>query len=175
MSCPDILIRQAGPQDAADLAAVGTTSFRAAYEATASARDLLAHLGANFGVAAVEEELGASSVAYLLAFLSDRPAGFVKIRASDIPQAVPADGALELQQVYVLPEFQRSGLGGRLIAAAEAYARDRSAHGLWLSVWQEAHWAINAYEKHGFQVVGKTEFTLGSTVYNDFLMWRSIE
>lgn len=92
-----------------------------------------------------------------------------------VRRAVPGEQALELQQVYVLPDFQRSGVGGRLIGAAAAYAQEQSADGLWLSVWQEANWAINAYNKHNFRVVGETEFVLGSTVYNDFLMWRPIE
>ena len=88
---------------------------------------------------------------------------------------MPASRALELHQVYVLPDAQRAGVGGRLIAAAADFARDKAADGIWLSVWEDAPWAVNCYRKYGFEEVGTAVFTLGATVYNDLVMWRPVE
>jgi ribosomal protein S18 acetylase RimI-like enzyme len=71
-----------------------------------------------------------------------------------------------------MPEQQRFGIGGMLIDAAAGFARDKAADGIWLSVWEDAPWAVNCYRKNGFESVGTTEFQLGKTVYADLLMWR---
>ena len=58
-------------------------------------------------------------------------------------------------------------------------AKQRSDEGVWLSVWQEADWAIKFYEAYGFRIVGTTDFWLGESKYMDYLMWlptdRSIQ
>ena len=78
------------------------------------------------------------------------------------------------KQVYVLPDKQRYGIGGRLIEAVVDIARLEGADGLWLSVWEDAPWAVNAYRKNGFEAVGTAAFCLGKTRYKDLLMWRSV-
>ena len=166
-----VAVRLAGTADVAVLVDVGQTSFRQAYEDWSEPDDLEAHLNEYFSEKAVLEAMQTPDCRYLLASNNDKPAGFVKIRDGEIPDTVPANRALELQQVYVNPDQQRSGIGGRLLAAALQYAAEQSADGVWLSVWEDAPWAINAYLKHGFRQVGTVDFPLGATVYNDLLMW----
>ena len=174
MSDPGITVRIATADDVGTLAAIGSASFEGAYGGTATADDLLAHLDEFFGAAAVAKEIRAAGTVYLIASAAGQPAGFAKIRDSETPAAVPARAVLELQQVYVSPDAQRGGVGGHLIRAASDYAKQLSAEGLWLSVWEEADWAINAYKKHGFVVVGEAEFRLGTTHYSDLLMWLPV-
>ena len=174
MTNPDIEIRVAAMEDAATLSAVGCDSFKAAYEGTASAEDLLSHLETYFSVTAIEKELATAGRRYLLALIDGEATGFVKIREGEQPAVIPGSSALELQQVYVLPDKQRHGVGGRLIEAVVDIARSEDADGLWLSVWEDAPWAVNAYRKKGFEPVGTAAFRLGNTRYEDLLMWRSV-
>ena len=157
------------------LSAIGHASFRAAYEEWSEPDDLVAHLEDFFSETAIRGEMGLPGHYYLLATCDGNPAGFVKLREHARPPEVPASRALELHQVYVLPDVQRAGVGGRLIAAAADFARDKAADGIWLSVWEDAAWAVNCYRKYGFEEVGTTVFKLGRTVYNDLLMWRPVE
>ena len=99
---------------------------------------------------------------------------FLKIRADYIPDAVPASEATEVQQIYVDELHQRKGVGGRLMDQAVAVARQRGHEGIWLSVWQEADWAVGFYEAYGFHAVGTTVFQLGAARYTDNLMWLPI-
>ena len=165
-------IREATGDDAATLSAIGHASFRKAYEEWSHPDDLVAHLEAFFSEEAIEKEMQLPGHSYLIALIDDVATGFVKIREAARPAEVPATRALELHQVYVMPEWQRHGVGGMLIDAAAEYAAERAADGIWLSVWRDAPWAVNCYRKHGFEEVGTTEFMLGRTVYNDLLMWR---
>ncbi|NIA27583.1 MAG: GNAT family N-acetyltransferase [Desulfobulbaceae bacterium] len=174
MTGPDIEIRAAVIENAATLSAVGGASFRAAYGGTASAEDLLSHVETYFSVTAIEKEFVTAGRRYLVASIDGEATGFVKIREGERPAVIPGSSALELQQVYVLPDKQRYGVGGRLIEAVVDIARSESADGLWLSVWEDAPWAVNAYRKNGFEAVGTAAFRLGKTRYKDVLMWRSV-
>jgi len=174
MTDPDIEIRAAAMENAVTLSDVGCASFKAAYEGTAGADDLLCHLETYFSVTAIQKELVKSDRRYLMASIAAEATGFVKIRDGEQPVAIPGSNALELQQVYVLPDKQRLGVGRRLIEAVVDIARSEDADGLWLSVWRDAPWAVNAYRKNGFEVVGTAAFRLGKTRYEDLLMWRSV-
>lgn len=171
----DIEIRAAGIDDVSALSAVGHQSFKTAYEDWSEPDDLIKHLDAFFSKKAIQREIQLPGRYYLIASNEGELAGFVKIRENTRPKEVPATRALELQQVYVMPDQQRYGIGGRLIEAAARCARDKAADGIWLSVWEDAPWAVNCYHKYGFEEVGLTEFRLGQTVYKDLLMWRAVD
>ena len=80
-----------------------------------------------------------------------------------------------MQQLYLHPDFQRMGLGGRLIDAVVAIARERGVTGIWLSAWQEADWATSFYRKTGFVESGTAEYRVGTTVYTDWLYWLPLD
>ena len=172
---PEIEIREAVLADVASLSQIGHASFRAAYEEWSESDDLIAHLEEFFSPDAIRGEMELPGHTYLMAIRDEDPVAFVKIRENTRPDEVPATRALELHQVYVLPEQQRFGIGGLLIEAAARYARDKAADGIWLSVWKDATWAVSCYRKYGFDEVGTTEFQLGRTVYSDLLMWRPVD
>ena len=171
----EITIRQATVDDVSALSAIGHESFLAAYENFSEPDDMIAHLDAFFSEEAILKEISLPGRNYLMALIGDMPAGFVKIQESNRPDEVPASRALELHQVYVLPDKQRFGIGGELIETAARFARDKAADGIWLTVWEDAPWAVNCYRKYGFEEVGKVDFQLGKSTYNDLLMWRQVE
>ena len=171
----DLQIRDATPADTERLATTGQRLFIATYGDISGADDLAAHVDDYFGEPAIAAELQRDGVRYLLAMDRDEIAGFLKLRHSTIPKSVPADDALEVQQLYVSPDQQRRGIGRRLMDRAVEIVFEAAVQGLWLSVWEEADWAIKFYQRYGFQTVGTTDFWLGDSQYNDFLMWFPAE
>ena len=167
----DVEIRVAMVEDGAALAEIGYASFREAYEGTCSTEDLYVHLHGYFSAAAIREELLCPGRTYLMATVDEEPAAFVKLREGENPDAVPQKNVLEIQQFYVSPDHQRLGLGGRLMDVVFDFARESAVGGFWLSVWEDADWAVQFYLDRGFEQVGTADFPLGSTVYNDYLMW----
>ncbi len=149
-------------------------SFRAAYGPHSSVADTESYVQDNFSPAAIRGELHKSDVTYLLATANDQPAGLAKMRGGEAPDGIPAVNVREIHQLYIAPSQQRIGVGTSLMDAALHYAASDSADGVWLTVWDEADWAINFYLKHRFIQVGTIDFRVGSTVYNDFLMWRPL-
>ena len=58
-----------------------------------------------------------------------------------------------IRHAYVRTLRRNQGIGGRLLADL----RGRTDRPLLVGTWAAARWAIRFYEKHGFQVVSKTE------------------
>lgn len=168
-------VRAASVTDVTAIAFVGSRSFTAAYAESTNADDLRAHVARHFTAKAVRSAMADTACRYLLAEIDAEPAGFAKIRQGESsPASVPGNPATELQQLYVEPSCQRRGVGEALVAAARQLAECTGTEGLWLSVWEDAHWAVAFYENRGFRAVGRAEFRVGSTLYQDLLMWMPV-
>jgi len=171
---PGVTIRSATVRDAGLLSATGRRLFVQTYGEGPDAADMATHVDDNFGARAVAGELEKDGVRYLLAFDSGVVAGFVKFRGGPVPDAVPAATATEVQHLYVDATMQRKGIGRRLMDRVVASVAASGGEGIWLSVWQDADWAIAFYESYGFRNIGTADFWLGRTHYLDFLMWLPV-
>lgn len=54
-----------------------------------------------------------------------------------------------IRHAYVLPAYQRHGIGGALLA----HLRSRSARPMLIGTWAAAGWAVRFYQRHGFALV----------------------
>lgn len=171
----DVTISEGIADQAAALAETGQRLFVQTYGNISGAEDLAAHLEDYFSLRVVAAELDNPDVRYFLARDDEDVAGYLKIRRGDVPDAVPASGAVEVQQLYVDADHQRKGIGRLLMDQAVSVAREEALDGVWLSVWEEADWAIHFYQAYGFHTVGTTDFWLGKSHYKDYLMWFPIQ
>lgn len=57
--------------------------------------------------------------------------------------------------LFVLPEYQRKGIGETLLRSLEESARKDSVKELMLLAHKQAHWAVSFYEKHGFYEISQ--------------------
>ena len=62
-----------------------------------------------------------------------------------------------IRWVYVLPEFQRRGIGTALVTYVENQAEKLGLKKLWLLVVGKAYWATNFYEKLGYRITKRIE------------------
>ena len=82
-------------------------------------------------------------------FLARDAAGAIQAGAKCEEQG----GWLYVDWLWVAEPFRRQGWGGRLLGAAEAYARSRALLGLHLHTW--SFQAPDYYPRHGFTCVGQ--------------------
>jgi GNAT superfamily N-acetyltransferase len=75
--------------------------------------------------------------------------GIQRVRDSDL-----------IRHAYVLPQFQRYGIGGSLLRHLMATA-DRQ---LLVGTWADATWAVSFYQRHGFTLADRaqTQVLLGA-------------
>ena len=166
MSIPTL--RDASPADAPAVAELARRTFT----------DTFAHLYAPADLAAF---LQGHSKADWRAILSD-PDQAVRVAEADgvpvayariAPPTLPFDPrgpSLELKQFYLLASHHGTGLADRLMAWATAAARARGAADLYLSVFTGNPRARRFYERHGFEVVGSYQFTVGDHRDDEHIM-----
>lgn len=162
------LCRDAGPDDAAALAALARRCFTETFGHLYKPEDLADFL-AQQTEANWHAELSDPGFNVRVAEADGEPVGFSKVGPHRLP--VPARGlTLELRQFYILSSFHGSGLARTMMANVLAAARARGAADLVLSVFIDNHRARRFYEGFGFERVGSYDFMVGSQRDEDDLM-----
>jgi GNAT superfamily N-acetyltransferase len=96
------------------------------------------------------------------------------------------DGFAYIDQLSVLPEHGRMGIGGKLIATAVEWARGNGAQAILLATYRDVPWNQPFYEKHGFVEMPESEWDeeirearaqearLGHDLARRVFMWRKL-
>jgi GNAT superfamily N-acetyltransferase len=119
------------------------------------------------------KDLEDSSVKWCVAAVDDEPIGFAKLTPLRAPAPSPREGALELQQIYVLSPWHGKGVAERLMGWAVESARQAKSPELYLTVFDHNERAKRFYARHGFVEVGNCTFILGDRVDDDRI-WRKL-
>ncbi|MBL8398230.1 MAG: GNAT family N-acetyltransferase [Candidatus Accumulibacter sp.] len=82
---------------------------------------------------------------------------------------------MKIDKLYVDPDHQRQGLGGRLLAAVAAHAQTTDCQTLILAVNKRNAPAIAAYRRYGFVIREEVCIDIGGGfVMDDYLMARPL-
>ncbi|MGQ0659913.1 GNAT family N-acetyltransferase [Sphingosinicella sp.] len=168
----DILWRNAGPDDAATLAAIGRESFIETFGHLYTPENLTAfleiHEEENW-----RQELSDPRYAVRLGFVDGINAAYVKLGPPSLPFTPPKD-SIELRQFYILKPWQGAGLALAMMDWTLAEARRRGAAHIYLSVFIDNHRARRFYDKQGFEPVGRYDFMVGTHADEDIVMRRAL-
>jgi GNAT superfamily N-acetyltransferase len=172
MSCASI--RQARRDEAARLCALMRETFITANGHCSSPENVEALLDATCTVPRQRAELDDPDRVTLIAQADNGDwAGYAQLRFATAPRhGVTLARPVELGRLYLLPRFLGQGLGTALLQRLIAQARRRGGDGLWLGAWQEATRAIAFYLRHGFLIVGRTEFSVGDDRKPNWVMQK---
>jgi ribosomal protein S18 acetylase RimI-like enzyme len=168
-------VRQAGAADAAALSLVASATFLETFAGVLDGGDIVAHCAANNTAAKftawASDPLGAVTIAEV--DKGHAPVGYAVLTTPDLPvESGPAD--IELKRIYTLSVMHGSGLGPALMDAAIEHAARLGRTRLLLGVYDKNLRALSFYRRSGFQVVGKRQFLVGSTHYDDLVLARDV-
>src|SRR5215831_7699600 len=103
-----------------------------------------------------------------LAWMNGRFVGFAAYHRDGVHQ-------LKVEKLYVHQDYQRCGVGSRLIACAEGAARAQRCTALILNVNKNNLQAIRAYEKNGFAIREAVVVEIGNGfVMDDYVMAKPL-
>lgn len=94
--------------------------------------------------------------------------GYAKLTPPWLEQADLDD--LQLSQLYVAHDWHGKGIARALMDWTLATARERHAHALLLTVFEENHRAMAFYAKYGFTHIGDYDFPVGNKIDRDLIM-----
>lgn len=172
---PPPTLREATPADVPVLAVLGAQVFIATY-ATDGIRPMLAReVQQAFDPAAVAALLARPRAGLIVAERAGHLLGFVQF-AAGVPQAqVAAAGGAEpgeIERLYVLPRFQRQGLGVALLAAAAHALRGQGCRTLWLTAWVGNTHALAWYRAQGWRDIGATPYRFEDEEFENRVLVR---
>jgi len=168
-------VRQAAPPDAAALAVIGAATFLESYAGVVDGGAVVRHCRERHAEAVYAAALDAPEEALWIAELAPgaAPVGYAHLTAPDLPvETQPHDR--EIKRIYVLSKLQGSGLGRRLLSAAEEHARARGARRLLLGVYKGNAPALAFYDRVGFERIGERDFDVGGVVYEDWVLAKTL-
>jgi ribosomal protein S18 acetylase RimI-like enzyme len=154
-----------GLADVPALAAMARESFVATFGTLYTPANLDHFLTRVLSEAALGAEVADPAFTFRIARDAGRIAGFVKLGPRGIPIAV--DDAIELRQLYVLAEWQGSGVAATLMDWALGEARARAAKAVLLTVYTDNIRAQRFYQRYGFRDVGRYDFPVGDQIDED--------
>ncbi|MCG2800779.1 MAG: GNAT family N-acetyltransferase [Cellulomonas sp.] len=173
-----VLVRSAGPADAAALAALAAVTFPLACPPSTSVADQQAFLAEHLSTERFVQYL-ADPARDILVGDDGSLLGYVMTVAGEpadpqVASAVRARPCVELSKCYAHPDAHGTGLAAQLVAAAATSAARRGATVLWLGVNVHNERARRFYTKAGFVLVGTKQFVVGSRTEDDVVMERTI-
>ncbi len=123
-----------------------------------------------FNVQRLTDEINNNNVQYYLAVVDNALIGYIKMRTEDTPPELEGVKHIEIERIYVSPNYKGLKIGKRLIEHAATIAHQQQFDILWLGVWEKNENAIAFYKKQGFTIFGDHDFVLGTDKQRDWLM-----
>ena len=170
----DVSLRVAGANDALCIGVLATQVFLDTYAPDGIrptvAREVLDH----FSTAAIAALLRDPATTFVVAEASGHLLGFVQSTRGATHALVHADGAVELNRLYVLARFSGQGIGTLLLRHAEILAATQGASTLWLTAWVGNHHALAFYARRGYQDRGATMYRFQDEQYENRVLARAL-
>ena len=167
---PDaIVITRARRDDVPDVQRLAREIWRAHYPGIITTEQIEYMLERGYATGVLDEFVDGPDSGIELALADDERVGFAAWYATG------ASAEVKLDKLYVLPAYQRRGVGARLIARVESAALLAGAATLVLNVNKNNSQAIRAYEKHGFAIRAAVEVDIGhGFVMDDYVMAKPL-
>lgn len=162
--------------DIPTLVHIARVTFADTFNANTAPDDMQTFLDTAYAPAQLTKELHTPGTTFWFVTVDGVPAGYLKL---NIDQAVTADvkapNALELERIYILPNYKRQGLGGQLFNHALQIAKKFHKPTIALGVWEHNEAAKSFYAKRGFHKVGEHAFVVGDDPQHDWLMEAAVD
>lgn len=160
----NIRIREATPQDVAQLRELAHNIWHACYQGIISPEQIEYMLGWMYAADEVCRQMENGVIWELIE--ADQPVGFLSWHADP-------DQRVKLEKLYILPEMQGRGIGQTALRHVLEAANALGCKSVWLQVNKQNRGAITSYRKAGFEVVKEAVFEIGGGfVMDDYLMER---
>lgn len=169
-----IQIRIVTTADLEELQKICRLTFAATFDQDNDPADLQKYLDEAYDIEVLSQELAQEQSAYFFALKNTQIVGYLKLNWGHAQSELDWPQALEIQRIYVHPEYQKQGIGQALFDFALKYAHDLACEGIWLGVWEHNKNALGFYRHLGFKQAGAHTFVLGNDRQTDLLMYRDI-
>ena len=160
--------------DVTKLQKVSQETFKDTFGAYNTDDDMSWYLNNQLSIQRLEEQLQTENSFFYFLEKNHQVVGYLKLNINDAQSEDQGKDALEVERIYVRPDYKRLGYGRQLMdyAVTRAYQLDKKF--VWLGVWEYNHAAQKFYAALGFSEFGDHLFTLGGARQRDVLMKKEL-
>lgn len=170
-----LTIRLATPADAELIANMSRETFYNAFAPDNTEANMEKFMNEVFTRERLMDELNLPNNIFLLAYIDNKPAGYVRMRDKAIPEAeLGSDNIIEIARIYTISDHIGKGIGTELIHKCISLAKEKQRIFIWLGVWEKNLKGIRFYERFGFKKFGEHLFVLGDDIQTDLLMMKNL-
>lgn len=166
----EVEYRRCDENDVDVLCALGMYTFRVTFSDTTAESDMLSYLVQAYSHNQVLRELTDPDSMFYLATVGGTPAGYMKLNTGAAQTEPMGDRYLEVQRLYVIPEFKRHHIGTGFMNLAFDAARRSRLPKMWLGVWEHNDPAQAFYQRMGYTFFSEHTFLVGADPQRDLLM-----
>ena len=161
-------------KDVITLQKIATKSFTAMFGPYHEPQAVKAYTDEAYALTILRTELSNPDSRTYFLKLDGRPIGYMKLnwRAAQTDQLF--DNAMQLQRIYLLPEYWNQHLGQLLMEKALDEARQTGVKTVWLGVWEHNDVALAFYRKKGFIKYSEHVFYMGDDPQTDYLFIKQL-
>jgi len=167
-------ITVAGKKDAELIANLSRQTFYDTFASQNTAEDIDKFMNEQFTKEALMKEAGAEGNIFLIAFIDNEPAGYVRMSEGRLRPELNNKPCLEIARIYVINKMIGKGIGSVLMKKCIDVAQEMNKELIWLGVWKENNTAIDFYKRWGFEIFGEQDFLLGNDLQKDWLMKKDL-
>jgi len=167
----NIIIRQANISDLDALISISLQTYHETFfEAFDNEEQYQKYVSETFSVDRLSFELSDPDSLICFAQLQGKIVGYYKLNFSSSQSIFQGTKAAEVQNIYVLANYQGKQIGKLLLEHAIAVAKTCEVNYLWLAVWENNHKAIKFYEGNGMFKFDKYNYYISGELQKDLLM-----
>lgn len=163
-------IRPCTDTDVDVISVVAAYCFEDTFRTSCTREDMIAFLRQAYSHDILAQEFANTNSHFFILYVEHSIAGYLKVNFKDAQSEHMGPNMMEIERLYILPQYKGMGLGSTLMQFALDYAHQHEVAGVWLGVWEHNEPAKAFYTKHGFHFVGSHTFTVGSDDQTDLLM-----
>lgn len=161
----NILFKETKPENAALIRNLALQVWPGTFSSILSQAQIDYMLEWMYNEKQLSDEITRQQIRYDLMFADEKPAGYVSYGPGK------SDDDLKLHKLYVLPEFQRHGIGRRAFTRVQSFAAATNRRFVILQVNRKNLQAISAYRLYGFRVRAEAVTDIGNGfVMDDYIM-----
>lgn len=157
-----------------DLQVISRETFSDTFGKDNTPEDLEQYLSDAYSIEQLTSELQQPTTAFYFIYIENQVAGYLKLNWGETQSEDYGSDSLEVERIYISPNFKRLGLGTELINQVSITAQQQQKNTIWLGVWENNQAALHFYKKLGFHEIGEHLFQLGSDQQRDIIMQKKI-
>lgn len=166
-----IHIRKATKEDCEIIAGLAKKTFSETYAEIGTNAAMQGYVEEKISSVNIRKELDNPLSCFYIGFINGEPVAFTRLRYDRPVKGLPGKKGIEIEQIYVLKEYQGVKVGREMMEKCRQVAIREKFDILWLQVWQHNHKAIQFYQKSGFVVYETATAAYGNGMeQDDFLM-----